>query len=131
MPNTPDDIPSVQPVPPRVLPVQYLAPPPRRGGGLFRALLVLLLFGSLALNVMLVCGGLLIRGIGVRESDYAALPVHEKYLGGSASVTEKVAVVRIEGTIMEGLLAFPHKQIEEAAKDRHVKAVVVRIESPG
>src|SRR5439155_3369021 len=50
---------------------------------------------------------------------------------GSESVTEKVAVVRIEGTIMEGLLAFPHKQIEEAAKDRNVKAVVVRIESPG
>jgi protease-4 len=57
--------------------------------------------------------------------------VHEKYVGGSSSVAEKVAVVRIEGTIMEGMLAFAHKQIEEAAKDRHVKAVVVRVESPG
>lgn len=131
MSHTSDDIPTVQPVPPRVLPVQYLPPPPRRGGGVFRALLVLLLFGSLALNVMLVCGGLMIRGIGVSESDYSALPVHEKYLGGSASAGDKVAVVRIEGTIMEGMLTFAHKQIEEAAKDRSVKAVVVRIESPG
>jgi protease-4 len=114
-----------------VLPVQYIAPPPRRGGGFFRALLVLLLFGSLALNIMLICGGLLIRGIGVSESDYSALPVRERHLGGSTSAADKVAVVRIEGTIMEGLLAFANKQIEEAAKDREVKAVVVRIESPG
>jgi protease-4 len=131
MPDLPDDVPIVQPVPPRVLPVQYMPAPPRRGGGFFRALLVLLLFGSLALNIMLICGGLLIRGIGVSDADYSALPVHERYLGGSASAGDKVAVVRIEGTIMEGLLTFAHKQIEEAAKDRSVKAVVVRIESPG
>ena len=91
MPHTPDDIPSVSPAPPRALPVYY-PPPPRRGGGFFRALLVLLLFGSLALNILLLCGGLLIRGIGVSESDYSALPVHEKFLGGTQSAAEKVAV---------------------------------------
>ena len=32
---------------------------------------------------------------------------------------------------MEGLLGYVHKQIEQAARDKHVKAVVLRINSPG
>src|SRR5436309_1337372 len=115
MPNTPDDIPSVNPVSPRAYPVRYPLPP-RSGGGIGRVLLILLLLGSIALNVLLLCGGLLIRGFGSTEHDYAALAVNERFLGGSSAAADKVAVVRIEGTIMEGLLAFPHKQIEEAAK---------------
>jgi protease IV len=135
-----DDVPPVNPapqpppptvtVPPRVLPVRYPPPPPRSGGGFGRALLVLLLLGSLGLNLF-ACAGLLFRNLFVSEADYASLAVNEKFLGGSAAAADKVAVIRIEGPIMEGLLAYPHKQIERAAEDKNVKAVVVRIESPG
>ena len=44
---------------------------------------------------------------------------------------DKIAVVRIEGTILEGQIGYALKQIEQAADDPAVKAVVVRIDSPG
>src|SRR5262245_18415000 len=85
----------------------------------------------MAVNVLLICGGLLVRGMGITSDDYAAIPVSERFVARSKDARDKVAVVRIEGTIMEGLLGFAHKQIERAAEDSHVKAVVARIESPG
>jgi protease-4 len=42
-----------------------------------------------------------------------------------------VAVVRIEGVILEGAIGYAKKQVEQAARDAHVKAVVLRINSPG
>ena len=45
--------------------------------------------------------------------------------------TDKVAVVRIAGVLMDGTTGYPLHQIERAAKDPAVKAVVVRINSPG
>src|SRR5205823_508360 len=50
---------------------------------------------------------------------------------GDVGATDKVAVVRIAGVLMEGNTGFAQRQIEQAARDRSVKAVVVRIESPG
>jgi protease-4 len=40
-------------------------------------------------------------------------------------------VVKVEGMILEGLTGYADKQIERAAADTSVKAVVVRINSPG
>jgi protease IV len=118
------------PPPPRVLPVRPAPPPPPpRGGSGWRVLFVLLLLGSLGLNVLLICGGLMIGGLSTDGADGA--PVREKFHGGTSGATDKVAVVAVEGVIMEGALAFAHKQIDRAASDKTVKAVVVRIESPG
>jgi protease IV len=115
------------PTPPRVLPVRQ-PPPPPRGGGVWRVLLLLFLFASLGLNVALLCGGLMMR-LGGEESDSTL--IRERFHGGTSGATDKVAIVSIEGVIMEGALAFAHRQIDRAASDKHVKAVVVRIESPG
>src|SRR5262245_10686631 len=104
------------PPPPRVLPVRYPPPPPPGGGGggVGRVLLILLLLASLAVNVILVCGGVWIRAVASPEA--ADVAVRERFFAGNSSASDKVAVVRIEGAIMEGLLGYAHKQIEEAAR---------------
>jgi protease-4 len=78
---------------------------------------------------MLICGGLALSGFSGADSEGPG--VTERFHGGTAGAADKVAVVHVEGVIMEGLVGYPHKQIEKAAGDKSVKAVVVRIESPG
>jgi protease-4 len=59
----------------------------------------------------------------------AALPEHR--VAGQPAAVDKVAVIHLEGVILEGLLHYVHRQIDQAARDPHVKAVVLRINSPG
>jgi protease-4 len=42
-----------------------------------------------------------------------------------------VAIISVDGLILDGLLNYTHKEIDQAAGDNHVKAVVLRINSPG
>src|SRR5579871_957817 len=111
---------------PRAVPVRYPMPPPPPPRSSGRALLILLLLGSIVLNVVL-CGSL-IRGISGDESN---VNLRERFVAGSPTVKDKVAVIRVEGMLMEGMLSYPYREIEEAAEDKEVKAVVLRIESPG
>lgn len=55
----------------------------------------------------------------------------EQVYAGQKLGVDKVAVIRIEGVLMEGMLGYIHKQIDQAAEDAQVKAVVLRINSPG
>jgi protease IV len=50
---------------------------------------------------------------------------------GKKIASDKIAVIRIEGVILDGLTSYAERQIDQAAKDDSVKAVVVRINSPG
>ncbi len=79
--------------------------------------------------IVLLCLGLfaLRSGINTETSEHLT----EKHIAGSTSASDKIAVVAIEGVIMEGFLGFVQKEIEQAARDSHVKAVVLRINSPG
>lgn len=86
---------------------------------------------SFALNVIgLVAVLALCVGFSVLHKP-ASLPLAEKHYSGKSDATDKVAIITLDGVLLEGLLAYPHKQIEQATKDQHVKAVVVRINSPG
>ena len=96
-------------------------------GCLFPLVLVALV-GSLLANVLF--GYLLVQDIG-DALDVEPATVREKFVLGDRDATDKVAVVRIEGVISEYTTAYPIKQMEKAAKDRHVKAVVLRVDSPG
>jgi protease IV len=118
------------PLPPRVLPV-YPMPvyPPSGGTSIGRIFLVLFLIASVGLNILLLCGGFFLRNLGSGEP--ADAPLHERFLSGNAEAADKIAVVRIDGPIVEGQLSYPHKQIESAAQNSAVKAVVIRIDSPG
>src|SRR5205807_7497813 len=55
----------------------------------------------------------------------------EKHYSGDKFSKNKIAVVRIEGVLMEVATGYFQKQITQAAADSAVKAVVVRINSPG
>ena len=55
----------------------------------------------------------------------------EKHYSGNKLSRNKIAIVRIEGALMEGMTGYFHKEIAQAAADSSVKAVVVRVNSPG
>jgi protease-4 len=88
------------------------------------------LFNILAsVLILLLCIGLAARNVG--DDDFSSMPIPEKFHSGTKSSNDKIAVLSLDGVIMEGLLEFVHRQIEKALKDKAVKAVVFRINSPG
>lgn len=104
-------------------------PPPRSGGSGFKIFLVILLLMSAALNFLLCLG--IIGQSAALAGDDGGSPLQEKFVSGSRAAPDKVAVVSLDGTILEGLLTFVHKQVDAAARDNAVKAVVLHINSPG
>lgn len=119
--------------PPSVLPVRTYRPPsaPQSGSiafGIIRWLLLITIpvFLAFVFGIML--------GWSLSTSDLrteGGTGVREQYYAGTRNASDKIAIIRVSGIIMEGLLPFPLHQIEEAASDEHVKAVVLRINSPG
>src|SRR5262249_54911585 len=57
--------------------------------------------------------------------------VNEHFLSGKETAKDKIAVVKIDGVLMEGNMGFAQKEIDAAAADPHVKAVLLRVISPG
>ena len=57
--------------------------------------------------------------------------VTEEYFSGNAKAKAKVAIITINGVIYGGEETGFIKQIEKATEDESVKAVVLRIDSPG
>lgn len=55
----------------------------------------------------------------------------DHYLYGDRKATDKIAIVKAEGALIEGLDKHILNQIEQAAKDDEVKAIVLRVDSPG
>ena len=54
----------------------------------------------------------------------------EKFVQGDKHGTDKIAVISIEGVIVHGE-GFVKQQIDKVRHDDHVKAVVLRVDSPG
>ncbi len=92
--------------------------------GCRRRLWTIVVFASFLLNV-LFC--LWFRAIHSSEDE----DLDERRLYGEKRADDKIAVIRIEGVLMEGLNRYHIRQIHQAAKDEHVKAIVLRIDSPG
>jgi protease-4 len=138
---TPSDAnPAPAPAPPSATPPAPAVPPrapapPRRADGrssptfgcLF-AVSVLLNVGAALVLILVCCVGVFNWQLG---NPAAEVPLVEKVISGNASAKDKIAVVQLDGVIMEGFLGYLHRQIEQAAKDKQVKAVVLRINSPG
>src|SRR5262249_19218482 len=55
----------------------------------------------------------------------------EHFYAGNPSSLNKIAVIRIDGVLFEGLTGYALSQIDAAAKVDQVKAIVLRITSPG
>lgn len=56
--------------------------------------------------------------------------IEERYVSGSKEAQEKIAILSVEGVIMHGD-GFVKQQIDRIAKDKNVKVVVLRVDSPG
>ncbi len=117
------------PTPSPAPPAPHYSPAPPAGGPspLGCLLGISLLVNVLAVGVLaIVCLGMLtFRSLGTSSSDI------ESYHSGSRNALDKIAIVSIDGFILEGFLSHAHKEIEQAARDNRVKAVVLRINSPG
>jgi protease-4 len=100
----------------------------RRARGCFAPFVLGALFVSLVLNLVLA-----LTYFGAIGTPFAqdAEALSERFLLGDKDSRDKVAVVRVSGVISDSGIQYPVRQLELAAKDKRVKAVVVRIDSPG
>jgi protease-4 len=114
----------------------YPAPPPPPSGSGGTTLLGCGLALSVFLNmvaiflIVLFC----MMGVAIRSAipdGESTEPVPEVHYSGKKESHNKIAIVSLEGIILEGTLSFVHRQIDQAVRDREVKAVVLRINSPG
>lgn len=114
----PSGIPYYYPPPP--------PPPPRRGfwGRLFLTLFVMIIGGSFLLNLILLGSVANLVGDGGPR-------VQEKYFSHDQNAPDKVVILPIEGVILESGDGFIKRAIDAAMEDKHVKAIVLRVDSPG
>jgi len=111
-----------------VLPAYRSAPRSRSSlwGGLFRWSFYLVFLASLSFNALILI--LLVVGSTLSDGETS---LHHRHHSGQKIARDRIALIRIDGVLFEGLTNYAQKQIEEAAHDDGVKAVVVRINSPG
>ncbi|MCX5655419.1 MAG: signal peptide peptidase SppA [Planctomycetota bacterium] len=107
------------------------APKPARRVSALTVIALVLLGLSLAANAVLVialvamAGFSGIDGFGYTEDAYVERVIEK----GSSS--NKIVVIRVEGIIEESMAEALRLQLQRAAHDRSVKAVILRINSPG
>src|SRR5690606_38874000 len=101
---------------------------PPRGGGwrfvrrLMLAALVCVLALSLLLNMSLISGN--------QGGSSSGSSLTEKFYAGKSGARDKVAILHIQGAIMDAE-GFIKEQIDRIESDNNVKAIVVRVDSPG
>src|SRR5262245_30628162 len=66
-----------------------------------------------------------------RGSCHTAAALNTRFYPGNRNAKSKISIVKIDGVIIEGMIGYARRQIHHAQEDDHVKAVVVRIDSPG
>jgi protease-4 len=92
---------------------------------------------SLALNLMCLVGigifFIITLALGGSLAGGSAERIHltEEHHSGKKSASDKIAIIQVNGVLAEGLLGYAHRQIEQAGDDKKVKAIVLRINSPG
>ncbi|WP_425618171.1 signal peptide peptidase SppA [Anatilimnocola sp. NA78] len=82
--------------------------------------------------VGLFIAGLIVIGQWSALADYFNTTgnLEERYVSGGKFATDKIAIISIEGVIMEGD-GFVKQQIDRVREDENVKAIIVRVDSPG
>ena len=85
-------------------------------------MLVAALGMSLLVNMALISSNII--------SADADRKVKEQFVSHERSSDNKIAIISVEGTILDGS-GFVKRQIDKARKDKSVKAVVLRVNSPG
>lgn len=78
----------------------------------------------------LLCGFILFAMLLSSGEEDELSNLTERFVQGDRDAEDKVAVLSIEGVILEGD-GFVKQQIDKIRADEHVKAVVLRVDSPG
>src|SRR5260370_37804170 len=100
-----------------VLPAHREAPGPRRSpwGTFFSVLFALLFLASLAFNfVFLLLLIISFVAVGNLEGE---TPLRVHHYSGKKTASDKIAVIRIDGVLLEGFTTYAERQIDHAAKD--------------
>ncbi len=108
-------------------------PPRRRGGAWTVIATVLLILSALANIVLLVMLFVAFAMVGSLGSTMGSAPSErlEERVVVPGEGRGKIAVIPIEGIIDDEQVAFVECRIDQAARDKRVKAVILRINSPG
>ncbi|HLA84869.1 MAG TPA: signal peptide peptidase SppA [Thermoguttaceae bacterium] len=126
MSSTPPNLPfSEPPVRAEVVePVRTSPPPaaPRRRLGCLMAVMAMVGMGFFGLVVVIV-----LLGMGSLGSEHR---VREEYVSHNRFGSDKVVIITLDGPIFTGD-GFVKRQIDRAKEDKSVKAVVLRVDSPG
>ncbi|HQU42155.1 MAG: hypothetical protein B7Z73_00880 [Planctomycetia bacterium 21-64-5] len=114
---------------PSIPPPAPPSPPPARPARFnpLRWLGRLITFSGLAMFVLTVVA---VAGLGGFLSLGSDDSLHEQHHSLSKTATDKIAVITLEGTILDGE-GFVKRQIDHVRDDKAVKAVVLRVNSPG
>ncbi len=106
---------------PQTIVVQSQAP------GFWRGWLIKLSLAALSLSLMVNVG----LYAAYRQYFASTDPPHERYHSGNAKATEKIAILKMEATIMPPFTERLIQQIDHVATDESVKAVLLVVDSPG
>lgn len=104
-------------------PAPHHHPHPRRGRRLGWWL------GFLLVGMPLLMGCVLFMLAGSLVDTGSSLSEH--YHSRNKHGTDKIAIISIEGTILKAEDGFVKQQIDAVREDKHVRAVVLRVDSPG
>ena len=126
------------PPPPPIIYAQPALPPPRRSRGwmVFSIILVILLAFSVLMNI----GSLFSRSLGPgKRSSHTVGPKLEEVVTEDHDAVNKIAVVEVGGIITSramdqggyNLADVIKAQLKRAEEDDRVKAVILKVDSPG
>jgi protease IV len=97
----------------------YPPPPPPRKTFFLKflfSLIVLIAIGGLLASFLVGGGG---------------PQVQEQFFSNNKNATDKIVILPVEGIILESADGFIKQAIDAALEDEHVKAIVLRVDSPG
>jgi protease-4 len=129
----PDPHPAVPPQPVQaqvVGPQHAFAPRPSRPLRTLLTTLLLVIVVPAVVLALAVGGFFLANALVLGGSRGLQNRVQESFFSHNPSARQKIAILSVEGVIVEGE-GFIGQQIERARKDDDVKAVVLRVDSPG
>lgn len=124
----------MNPIPPP-LPA-YQPPVPKRNGWLVYSVIVTFLLIISVLGIF----GLMAMRAGSGHLTRTSPPLEEHFVMGDARARDKIVEIPLTGVIayggdngepLDGMVGYIRQQLDQATSDKHVKAVVVRINSPG
>lgn len=85
--------------------------------------------------VLLALGVSILMNLGLIAANYQYLGLNEgpeeRFYKGDLAAEDKIAVIDVSGTIMPPYTERWIKQIDKAGKDKHVKGVLLVVDSPG